>query len=257
MPLVRALGPRSLSIRTVVGCLGLLASWLACVPFAVAQQRVLPKNSIVADTATADYKLRLYLSPIRVDSGYRLTPYSYSGATHVEQTVDFAERTDSAHEPVVGVLARTIDTRNAVWFVSPALAGPFELSGLFSGRLDLITNGQDFNFQISLYELRSNGDYALISTYSSRPGATAEPSNPPSLQPGVRQHLDYRSGPSPNRVIQHSSRLVAVITILKHVEMQTAYATGRDVSDGRIAYMKEPVKISWYGESYIELQVKR
>jgi hypothetical protein len=207
--------------------------------------------------AMADQRLRFYLSPIRVDSAYRLTSNGYSGATHVSQTVDLADRTDSARvAPGGGVVARAIDTWNGIQFVSPVLAGPFELSGLFSGHLDFITNKPDFDFQISLYELTSGGEYVLLSTHWTRASAVRDLSHRTLLQPGIRQQLDYKSVRLTSRLIQNGSRLVVLITIIKQPDMQINYGTGRDVSDETIADAKEPLTISWYGESYIELPIR-
>lgn len=111
------------------------------------------------------------------------------------------------------------------------------MSGRFSGRLELITNKQDFEFQISLYEQTSSGDYVLISMYSTQSGAPRDSSHRTPLQPGVRQYLDYESDGLAGRVIQNGSRLVVLITIL---EQPDAIA---------------PLRISWYGGSYIELHV--
>ena len=207
--------------------------------------------------AMADQRLRFYLSPIRVDSAYRLTSNGYSGATHVAQTVDFADRSDSARvAPGGGVVARAIDTWNGIQFVSPALAGPFELSGLFSGHLDFITNKKDFDFQISLYELTSGGDYILLSTHWTRASAVRDLSHRTLLQPGIRQQLDYKSVRLTSRMIQNGSRLVVLITILKQPFFQINYGTGQDVRDETIADAKEPLTVSWYGESYIELPIR-
>jgi len=207
--------------------------------------------------AMADQRLRFYLSPIRVDSGYRLTQSGYSGGTHVEQNVDFADRSDSNRvAPGGGVVARAIDTWNGIQFVSPPLAGPFELSGLFSGQLDFICNKQDFDFQISLYELTSNGDYVLLSTYWTRASAVRDLSHRTLLRPGIREHVDYQSVRLTSRLIQNGSRLVVLINIIKQPDMQINYGTGKDVSDETISDAQEPLKISWYGDSYIELPVK-
>ena len=208
--------------------------------------------------AMADQRLRFYLSPIRVDSGYRLTPNGYSGGTHVEQTVDFADRSDvNRVAPGGGVVARAIDTWNGIQFVSPVLAGPFELNGLFSGRLDFICNKRDFDFQISLYELTSNADYVLLSTYWTRASAVRDLSHRTLLEPGVRQQLDYHSVRLTSRLIGNASRLVVLISIIKQPDIQINYGTGKDVSDETMADAKEPLKISWYGGSYIELPVRR
>lgn len=208
--------------------------------------------------AMSEQRLRFYLSPIRVDSAYRLTTNGYSGATHVEQTVDFADRSDSARvAPGGGVVARAIDTWNGVQFVSPPLAGPFEISGLFSGRLDFMVNKQDFDFQISLYELTSSGDYVLLSTYWTRASAVRDLSHRTLLQPGVRQQIDYKSVRLTSRVIGSGSRIVVLVSIIKQPDMQINYGTGKDVSDETIADATEPLRISWYGGSYIDLPIRR
>jgi hypothetical protein len=196
--------------------------------------------------------IRLYLSPIRVDSGYRLTPNGYSGATHVEQN---EERRDSARvASVIGLATRKIDMWNGVQFVSPPLAGPFELSGNFSGRLELISNKQNFDFQISLYELTPDGDYVLISSYSTQPNAGGERSHRMSLQPGIRQFVDYNSAGFASRLIQNNSRLVVLITILRWPGTEIA---GAGAVSGMIAdTTNAPLKIGWYGNSYIDLRVR-
>ena len=223
--------------------LPLVACWLACAPIVSAQQASLRRAS-GADTAVA---LRWYLSPIRVDSGYRLTPNSYSGGTHVQQIAEFATRTDTARAAsVVGVPVRAIDTWNGVQFVSPALGGPLELSGLFSGHLDFITNNSSFDFQISLYELTSSADYVLLSTYSTQASSLGDSSHRTVLQTGIRQQLDYKTDRFTSRLIQNGSRLVVLITLLKLSA----------IPEGTVADANEPLRVSWYGESYIELHAR-
>ncbi len=208
--------------------------------------------------AMGEQRLRFYLSPIRVDSGYRLTPNGYSGGTHVEQNVDLADRSDSNRvAPGGGVISRAIDTWNGIQFVSAPLPGPFELSGLFSGQLDFITNKQDFDFQISLYELTSSGDYVLLSTYWARASGVRDLSHRMLLRPGIREHLDYKSVRLTSRLIGKGSRLVVLINIIKQPDMQINYGTGKDVSDETIADAREPLKISWYGDSYIDLPIRQ
>jgi len=245
-------------MRMLTGRFVLLALLIAYVPFASAQQPSARKKSS-ADTAAAGQTLRLYLSPIRVDSGYRLAPNGYSGATHVEQNVNFAERPDSTRvAAVMGVPTRAIDTWNGVQFVSPALAGPFRLSGSFSGRLELITNKPDFDFQVSLYELTSAGDYILVSSYSTQETVVGEALPRAALQPGIRQYRDYQSGHFASRTIQNGSRLVVLITILKSPDgapnAAAVNAGVPNVSDGTGDGVPL-LKVGWYGDSFIELHV--
>lgn len=110
-------------------------------------------------------------------------------------------------------------------------------AGTFSGRLELVTNKPDLDFEISLFELTPERDYILVSTYSSRSDTVGEASHREPLQPGIRQYRDYRSASFPSRMVPNGSRLVVSITILKPAD-------------------PVPLKIAWYGDSYIDLHVR-
>jgi hypothetical protein len=239
-------GARNLILRC-----GLTFSCLAPVSFISAQLPVVAKRAM-ADTTTGQRPLRLYLSPIRVDSGFRLTPNSYSGTTHVEQNVAFGPRPDSGVRlaPVVGVPVRAIDTWNAVQFVSPPIPAALELSALFSGHLDFITNRRAFDFQISLYELTPDSNYVLLSTYVSH-WSDAGDSSVTLLQSTTRRSLDFRSDNPARSEIHNGSRLVVLITIVKPAYHNVADDVGRM----EIADTMQPLTVGWYGESYIQLQI--
>src|SRR5205814_9847493 len=151
----------------------------------------------------------------------------------------------------------TISAWRGLRSISPVLAAAFELNGPYSARLDFICNKRDFHFQISLYALTSNADYVLLSTYWTRASAVRDLSHRTLLEPGVRQQLDYHSVRLTSRLIGNGSRLVVLISIIKQPDMQINYGTGKDVSDETMPDAKEPLKISWYGGSYIELPVRR
>jgi len=60
-----------------------------------------------------------------------------------------------------------------------------------------------------------------------------------------------------SRKFQPGSRLVVVLSLLKQPDVQINYGTGRDVSDESIANAKEPLKVEWFGDSFIEVPVRR
>ncbi|MEA2600655.1 MAG: uncharacterized protein QOF89_1647 [Acidobacteriota bacterium] len=62
---------------------------------------------------------------------------------------------------------------------------------------------------------------------------------------------------SPAPAVTLSSRLVVVLSILKSPGAQINYGTGKDVSDETIADGKEPLNIKWFGDSFIEVPVRR
>ncbi|MCP3166958.1 hypothetical protein [Myxococcus qinghaiensis] len=56
-----------------------------------------------------------------------------------------------------------MDARNGFTFVSEPLDAPVELSGLFSGQLDFITNKKDFDFNVVLFERTPQGEFIYLS----------------------------------------------------------------------------------------------
>jgi putative CocE/NonD family hydrolase len=137
--------------------------------------------------AMSDRTLRYYLIALRTDSTYRLTERNPATRTTVALNVDLSDRTDvDRRSPGGGVVDNAIDTWNGVEFVSNPLQGSFELSGLFSGRLEFIANKKDFDINISLYELTSKGEYVLLSTYWARASAIGDLGQRRLLTPGKR-----------------------------------------------------------------------
>ena len=208
-------------------------------------------------TAMSDRTLRYYLIALRTDSTYRLTERNPATRTTVGLNVDLSDRTDVDRKaPGGGVVDNAIDMWNGVAFVSNPLQSSFELSGLFSGRLEFIANKKDFDINISLYELTSKGEYVLLSTYWARASAIGDLGQRRLLTPGKRERLDFKSVRLTSRQLQTGSRIVVLLNIIKQPDFQINYGTGKDVSDETIADAGEPLEISWFGDSFVDLPVR-
>ncbi len=170
-------------------------------------------------------------------------------------TVDLVARGDAEREGG-GVIDKALDTANGLKFISDPIAGPAEISGLFSGHLDFIANKKDFDFQVALYELTSAGDYVQLAPYWSRASYTGHPGERRLLTPGKRHSLDFESVRLMSRRIQPGSRLVVVLSVIKEPGRQINYGTGKDVSDETIADAKEPLQIRWFTGSYVALPIR-
>lgn len=207
-------------------------------------------------SAMGDRVLRYHLSATRVGNTYRLSEQQPRGGAFISQTVDFADRSDAdTITPGGGVLDNALDTSNGLEFVSDPLTRPTELSGLFSGRLDLVANKKDFDFQVGLYELTAAREYVLLSTYWSRASNVGDLTRRRLLTPGKRERLDFTSARLMSRLLQPGSRVVAVLSIIKESGRQINYGTGKDVSDETIADAKAPLTIEWFDDGYIEVPV--
>ncbi len=208
--------------------------------------------------AMANGNLRLYLSAALSGDSYQLTERKPANNASITQAVDLADRSDvDRTSPGGGIVDNAIDTWNGVKFVSDPLQKPTELSGLFSGRLDFITNKKDFDFQISLYELTSKGEYVLLTTYWTRASAVGSLVIRQLLMPGKRERLDFTSVRLTSRLLQPGSRIVVLINIIKQPDLQINYGTGRDVSDETVADAREPLKIEWFDDTFVDFPVRR
>jgi len=201
---------------------------------------------------------RFYLSAAKANVGYRLGDRKdkHEGTTALR--VDFANRSDVDRKAVGGGISdKELDTWNGIEFVSEPLSQPTQMSGLFSGHLDFITNKKDFDFEIDLYELTSHGDYIQLAPYWSRASYVADRSNRHLLAPGKRQRLDFQSNRLMSRQLQEGSRVVAVVTVIKSPDRQINYGSGIDVSAETVRNSGIPLEIRWSSNSYLDLPLGR
>jgi hypothetical protein len=69
--------------------------------------------------------------------------------------------------------------------------------------------------------------------------------------------LTFRSEKLTSRQLQAGSRLVMVLSVAKRPDREINYGTGGDVSEESLADGKLPLKIRWYGDSYLEIPILR
>jgi putative CocE/NonD family hydrolase len=203
--------------------------------------------------------LKFYLSSAQSNGAYRLDRAKPQRDTaSIALRVNLADRSDADTTALGGGLLDTaVDISNGIEFISDSLTEPLELSGLFSGRLDFVTNKKDFDFQVTLYELTPKGQYFLLATYWSRASHVGDSATRRLLTSGTRQRLDFKSIRLMSHQLQPRSKIVAVLQVIKNSGQQINYGTGKDVSDESIVDAKDPLTINWFDHSYIEVPVGR
>jgi putative CocE/NonD family hydrolase len=205
--------------------------------------------------AMASEALRYYLSADVADHAYRLATAAPAGGSIV-LSVDLADRRDvDAQVPGGDVQDKGLDISNGLVFVSDPLSKDTELSGLFAGHLDFLVNKRDFDFQVSLYELTSDKDYVQLAPFWSRASNVQDRAHRHLLDPGNRQALDFRSIRLMSRQLKAGSRLVAVLSVVKEPGREINYGTGNEVIGESVADATEPLQITWFAGSYLDLPV--
>lgn len=132
-----------------------------------------------------------------------------------------------------------------------------ELSGLFSGQLNVISNVKDFDLYVALYELTADGKYVLLSTINLRASHAKSLERRELLEPGIPHRLAFSSIRLMSRDMKPGSRLVVQWGPIKAPTLQINYGSGKDVSDETIADAREPLTIKWLSGSFIDIPIRR
>jgi uncharacterized protein len=207
----------------------------------------------------ADASLRYYLDAAAFGVNHRLNLHKKSNDAFVAQSVSLVERRDAAWTPPTDLISKSLAPRHGTIFVSEPLSKTSTFSGLFSGRLDFAVNKMDMDLNITLYELLRNGDYVRLfsPTYEVRASYAQDRVHRQLLKAGERQKLAFKSERITSRQLQAGSRIAMVLSIAKRPDREINYGTGGDVSEESGADGKTPIKIRWYGDSYIDIPIHK
>ncbi|MGO9934361.1 MAG: CocE/NonD family hydrolase [Steroidobacteraceae bacterium] len=209
--------------------------------------------------AMAGAAARFYLDAAASGEHRRLTRHKPPKVSFVSQTVNFADRKDAGWMPPTDLITRSLVTHNDIMFESEPLTKPIEFSGLFSARLDFWVNKVDVDLNMMLFERLASGEYIRLFNpiHEFRASYARDRVNRRLLKAGERQELAFKSERMTSRRLQAGSRLVMVLGINKRPDREINYGTGNDVSEESIADGRIPLKIRWYGDSFIELPVRQ
>ncbi|MBN6150463.1 CocE/NonD family hydrolase [Xanthomonas sp. AmX2] len=197
---------------------------------------------------------RFYLDAQRDDAGrYRLAT-APPAPGEVAQRVDLADRRDAGQDAVGGdIVDRELDQHNRLVYASAPFATPVEISGLFSGRLQLVLNKRDVDLSIALYEQTAAGDYVQLSYRLLRASYLHDRSRRRLLHAGVPQTLDFAAERLTSRRLQAGSRLLAVVGPIKQAQLQINYGSGKDVSEETVDDAGVPLQLRWSSRSYLQI----
>jgi putative CocE/NonD family hydrolase len=208
--------------------------------------------------AMANGAWRFYLEEDPASDRNRLSANKVPEKNFLPQTFDLADRSDAKDTLSEDILTRVLKPREGEMFVSEPVQQPVELSGLLSGHLDFTVNKMDMDLDVALYEQLPSGEYIeLCNAYEFRASYARDRSKRHLLKAGVRQQIQFKSERLTSRRLQTGSRIVIVLGVIKRPDRQINYGTGDDVSEESIDDARIPMKIRWYGGSYIDLPVRQ
>lgn len=186
----------------------------------------------------------------------------------VNQVVELADRSDagtwgpsrdlmdpsSDQRPI---LDSAVNIAHSFVFRSEPLTESVELSGLFSGRLDFVTNKKDFDASVTLFEQTPAGKYFQLSHHWMRLSYVGDRTRRKLLIPGKRQQIAFEANRLTSKRLAKGSRIVVVIAIIKNPATEINYGTGRDVSGESIADAKVPLRIRWLPTTHVDAPTTR
>src|SRR3546814_19534974 len=80
----------------------------------------------------------------------------------ITQTVDLADRRDAAPPALSALRLGALPDRGGLKSSSAVFKQPIEVVGIVSGELDFVSNKYDVDFDVTLYEQCSAGDYLQL-----------------------------------------------------------------------------------------------
>jgi putative CocE/NonD family hydrolase len=206
----------------------------------------------------SDERWKLYLTETVTGERHALSPQRPETPGAIAQVVDFADRTSmgAGYYPSLIVNPSPDYSRGLVFMTEP-LEEAIEISGAFSGELGVTINKRDLDVMLSLQQLAPDGSAMPLSYYIGRASYAADERERRLLTPGEPTRITFDHTRMTSRRVEAGSRIVVVLDVLKDGFHQINYGTGRDVSDESIADAREPLRVEWSTDSFVDLPIRR
>jgi len=194
------------------------------------------------------------------DIHFTLAEQPVDANEYLEQTIDFTDRSNftwnsSGWRTIVG---DSLMVGHGFSFATQAFDSDFELNGSFGGEISVSINKKDFDYKVVLFEQTPEGKFfALTLPYVGRASYVRDWERRQLLTPHEKVKLPFGIVRMTSKKISKGSRLVVVVNGIKDPFSEINYGTGKNVSEETIKNAKEPLIIKWYGDSYLEIPVKR
>lgn len=207
--------------------------------------------------AMSPSRLRLHFDPAQVAGRHGLSTRPARSRDDITLRVDLADRSDADREfPPPMILSPELESSDAIVLASEPMEAAVEFAGLFGAHLEFSTNKRDFDLSLGLYEQLADGSYLQLSYVLARASQLQDRTRRELLEPGRRYRWDVAAGRLAGRRLAPGSRLVAVLGVPKYPGVQINLGSGKPVADETLADAGEPLRISWYAGSYLDIPVR-
>lgn len=202
--------------------------------------------------AMSDESRRYYLTE------KRLSPEQPATAAAMEMTVNFADRATMSASTYPGEIVKSdLEAAQALVFATDPFDAPVSVNGLFSATLRFVSNKEDLDIALVLYEAMPDGKFFHLSYTVTRASYAHDMSKRVLLTPGRTETVTLDKTLLVSRQLGKGSRLLLVLDVNRSAFAQVNHGTGKDVSDESIADATEPLKIQWLTDSYITVPMSR
>ncbi|MFH6988992.1 CocE/NonD family hydrolase [Flavobacterium collinsii] len=200
--------------------------------------------------------VKLYLTDNKSGDFYALEDSKPVQSKYLYQEVDFADRkaqnNDYYPDPII---RKEIETSNGFTFISEPLKEPMLVNGSFLAEIKASINKKDMDFGVTLYEVMPNGEYFHLSYFIARASYVKDSTKRNLLKPDQIEIMPFSNTHLVSKQLSKGSRLLVTINVNKNPYAQLNYGTGKVVSDETIKDAKEPLKVKWYTDSFVQIPI--
>ncbi|MCK0068104.1 CocE/NonD family hydrolase [Kordiimonas laminariae] len=201
--------------------------------------------------------VRYYLNTESSGEHHTLSTHRETKTGNVLQTVNYTDRKTQNNASYPWPIIRDqLETFGGKVFLTDTFAEDMELSGQFSGKLDIRMNKKDVDLAVTLYEILPDGKFIHLASYMGRASYAADETKRHLLTPGEIESIEFNRTRMVSKRIAEGSRIAAIVNVNKNVIAQVNYGTGKDVSLESIKDAGEPLKLEWQNSSYLNLPIK-
>ena len=202
--------------------------------------------------------LTLYLDSERDGDFHRLAGTKPAARGSLKMSVDYADRNVLAANSYPGeIVTGDLGLSQGLAFVSEPFDRAVSVSGLFSATLRALVNKQDLDLIAVLYEVMPDGKYFNLSYTLQRASYARDMGRRQLLTPGRVETIKLDKTLLVSRQLSKGSRLLVVLDVNRGPFAQVNYGTGKDVSDESVADAKEPLRVEWFNDSYVEVPLSQ